>query len=128
MSIPISSPYIEVRMDTSGPYALVKTRIDTSGICTPRRHTGHAHNLHARFTRAIYTTCTKFISTLTRVQFTPPNTRTINARKLRVQPTRPTYAYNLHLSLARTCYAYNLRAQLTRTTYILVWRARHTGM
>ena len=43
---------------------------------------------------------------------------------LRVQPTRPTYAYNLRLSLARTRYAYNLRAQLTRTTYALVWRAR----
>ena len=33
--IPVSSPYIEVRMDTSGPYALIKTRTDTSGIYTP---------------------------------------------------------------------------------------------
>ena len=50
--------------------------------------------------------------------------RTINARELRVQSTRPTYASNLRLSLARTRYSYNLRAQLTRTTYVLGWRAR----
>ena len=50
--------------------------------------------------------------------------RTINASKLCVQSTRPTYAYNLRLSLTRTRYVYNLRAQFTRTTYALVWRAR----
>ena len=106
-----------------------------SGICTPTRHTGHTHTLHVTytidqhilstyFTRPIYTTRTIFTSILTRVQFTPPPTRTINASKLRVQSTCPTYAYNLRLSLARTRYAYNLRTQLTRTTYVLVWRAR----
>ena len=73
--IPVSSPYIEVPMDTSGPYALVKARTDTSGIYTPTRHTGHTHTLHvtytidkhslrARFPRAIYTTRTRFTSTL----------------------------------------------------------------
>ena len=73
--ISVSSPYIEVRMDTSGPYALVKARTDTSGIYTPTRHTGHAHTLHvtymidkhslrAQFTRSIYTIRTIFTSTL----------------------------------------------------------------
>ena len=33
--IPVSSPYVEVSMDTSGTYALVKSRTDTSGIYTP---------------------------------------------------------------------------------------------
>ena len=75
MRIPVSSPYIEVRVDTSGPYALVKARTDTSGIFTPTQHTGHIHTLHvtytidkhslrARFPRAIYTTRTIFTSTL----------------------------------------------------------------
>ena len=112
--IPVSSPYIEVRMDTSGPYALVKARKDTSGIYTPTRHTGHTHTLHvtytidkhslrARFPRAIHTTRTRFTNTL--------YARTIYAPHLRVQSTRPNYVYNL-------------RAQLTRTIYVLVWRAR----
>ena len=33
--IPVSSPYIEVRMDTSGTYALIKARTDTSEIYAP---------------------------------------------------------------------------------------------
>ena len=88
LRIPVSSPYIEVRMDTSVPYTLVKARTDNSGICTPTQHTGHTHYLHvtymidqhslrAYFTRAIYTTRTRFTSTL--------YARTIYA---------PTYVYN----------------------------------
>ena len=101
-------------MDTSGPYTLVKSRTDTSGICTPTQHIGHTHTLHvtymidkhslrARFPRAIYTTRTRFTSTL--------YARTIYAPHLRVQSTPPNYVYNLH-------------AQLTRTIYVLVWCAR----
>ena len=112
--IPVSSPYIAVRMDTSGPYALVKARTDTSGIYTPARHTGHTHTLHvtytidkhslrARFPRAIYTARTSFTITL--------YARTIHAPYIRVQSMLPNYVYNL-------------RAQLTRTIYVLVWRAR----
>ena len=102
----------------------------------------HPHN--TQVTRTLYTSHTLLISTVyaptlcaqfsrhvqdlqayfTRVKFTPPPTRTINASELHVPSTRPTYAYNLHLSLARTHYAYNLRAQLMRTIYVLVWRAR----
>ena len=126
MRIPVSSPYIEVRMNTFGPYALIKERTDTSGIYTPTRHTGHTHTLNvtytidqhslqAYFTRPIYTTRTRFTKrTLRAYNLRPPPTRTINASKLRVQSMRPTYAYNLRLSLARTCYAYNLRARPTR--------------
>ena len=105
--IPVSSPYIEVRMDTSGPYALVKARTDTSGIFTPTRHTGHTHTLHvtytidkhslrARFPRAIYTTRTRFTSTL--------YARTIYA---------PTYAYNQCQRITCTIDAPNLRVQPT---------------
>ena len=83
------------------------------------------HSLRAYTLRAQFIQLVQYLQAyFTRVQFTPPPTRTINARKLHVQSTRPTYAYNLCLSLARTRYAYNLRAQLTRTTYVLVWRAR----
>ena len=114
MRILVSSPYIEVRMDTSGPYALVKARTDTIGIYTPTQHTGHKHTLHVVFTiykhnlpawfpRAIYTTHTRFTKTL--------YARTIYSPHLRVQSTRPNYVYNL-------------RAQLTRSIYVLVWRAR----
>ena len=105
--IPVSSPYIEVRMDTSGPYTLVKARTDTSGICTPTRHTGHTHNLHftytidqhslrACFTRAIYTTCTKFTSTLYACTIYSPK-----------------YAYNQCQKITCTAYAPNLRIQPT---------------
>ena len=48
--IPVSSTYIEVRMDTSGPYALVKARTYTSGIYTLTQHTGHTHTLHVTYT------------------------------------------------------------------------------
>ena len=82
--------------------------------------TVYAPTLHAQFTQHVQYLQAYF----TRVQFTPPPTRTINASKLRVQSTRPTYVYNLRLSLAHTRYVYNLRAQLTRTTYVLVWLAR----
>ena len=135
MRIPVSSPYIEVCMDTSGTYAFVKAR-----MIFPES----AHTHDTQVTRTLYTSRTRFTSTFyaptlcaqftrhvqdlqayfKRVQFTPPPTRTINASKLCVQSTRPTYAYNLRLSLTRTRYAYNLRAQLTRTIYILVWRSR----
>ena len=135
MRIPVSLPYTEVRIDTSGPYALVKAR-------TIFLESAHPHN--TQVTHTLYTSRTRLISKVyartlraqfkrhvqdlqayfMRVQFTPPPTRTINASELHVQSTRPTYAYNLRLSLACTRYAYNLCAQLTRTTYVLVWRAR----
>ena len=114
--IPVSSPYIEVRMDTSGPYALVKARTDTSGICTPKHNTEVTRTLYmsrTQFTSTVYapglrTQFTRHVQDLQAhfmlVQFTPPPTRTINARKLCVQSTRPTYAYNLRLSL--TCMYY----------------------
>ena len=115
MRIPVSSPYFEVRMDTSGLYALVKAR-------TIFPESAHPHDTQVTLT--LYTSRTQLTSTVygptlraqftrhvqdlqayfTRVQFTPPPTRTINASKLRVQSTRPTYAYNLRLSLAHTRY------------------------
>ena len=102
----VSSPYIEVRMDTSGPYALVKERMDTSRICTPTRHTGYTHTLHvmytidkhslrARFLRAIYMTRKIFTSTL--------YARTIYA---------PTYAYNQCQRITCTIYVPNLCVKL----------------
>ena len=133
--IPVSSPHIEVHMYTSGPYALVKSRTIFPESVHPHdkqvtrtlymsrtqlTSTVYARTLRAQFTRHIQELHAYFM----RVQFKPPPMRTINARKLRVQYTRPTYVYNLRLSLARTRYVYNLRAQLMRTTYVLVWRAR----
>ena len=110
--IPVSLPYLEVRMDTSRTYALVKARTDTSGIYTPTRHTGHTHTLHgtytvdkhslrARFTRTIYMIRTQFTSTL--------YARTIYAPDLRVQSTCPNYVYNLRAHLMCTIYAPDLR-------------------
>ena len=109
----VSSLYIELRMDTSGPYALIKERINTSGIYTPTQHTGRTHTLHvtytidkhilrAQFTCAIYTIRKRFNSTLYECTI---------------------YAPNLHVQSMRPNYVYNLRAQLTRTIYVLVWRA-----
>ena len=89
--IPVSSPYIEVYMDTSGPYALVKAR-----TIFPK----HAHPHNTQVTGRLYTSPTRLFSTVyartlcaqftqhvqdlqayfTRVQFTPPPTHTINAR------------------------------------------------
>ena len=132
--IPVSSPYIEVCMDTSGPYALVNA-------CTIFPESAHPHD--TQVTRTLYTSRTRLTSTVyarslraqftrhiqdlqayfTHVQFTPPHKRTINVSKVRVQSMRPTYAYNLHLSLGRTRYVYNLRDQITCRTYVLVWRA-----
>ena len=125
LRIPVSSPYIEVCMDTSGPYALVKSRTDNSGICTPTQHTGHTQNLHvtytidnhslrARFPHATCTTRTRFISTL--------YARTIYA---------PTYAYNQCQRITCTIYAPNLRVQPmslfgVHVLYVLVWRAHDT--
>ena len=105
--IPVSSPYIEVHMDTSGPYALVKASTDTSRIYTPIRHTGHTHTLHvtymidkhslrALFPGAIYMTPTRFTSTL--------YARTIYS---------PTYAYNIRAQIPSTIYAPNLCVQYT---------------
>ena len=88
--IPLFSPYIEVRMYTSGPCALVKAR-----TIFPE----YAHSHDTQVTRTLYTSLTRLISTVyartlraqftrhvqdlqayfTRVQFTPPPTRTINA-------------------------------------------------
>ena len=109
MMIPVSSPYVEVRMDTSVTYALVKARTDTSGIYATTRHTCHTHTLHvtytidkhslrALFTRTIYTIRTQFTSTL--------YARTSYAPDLRVQSTHPTYVIRhvIRLSLARTYY------------------------
>ena len=146
MRIPVSSPYFEVRMDTSGSYALVKARTIfpesahpqdtqvTRTLYTSRTQftsTVYAPTLRAQFTRKVQDLQTYF----THVQFTPPPTRTINARELRVQSTRPTYAYNLRLSLARTgynrcqrimctTYAYNLRLSLA-CTYYKMWFGAH---
>ena len=111
--IPVSSPYIEVRMDTSGTYALVKARIIFPESAHPH-DTQVTHTLYTsrtRLTSKVYTRIlraqfTRHVQDLqayfTRVQFTPPHMRTINASKLRVQSKRPTYAYNLRLSLTRT--------------------------
>ena len=62
--------------------------------------TVYAPILRAQFTRHVQDLQAYFM----RIQFTPLPTRTINARELRVQYTRPTYVYNLRLSLARTRY------------------------
>ena len=124
--IPVSSPYIEVHMDTSRPYALVKAR-------TIFPESAHPHD--TQVTRTLYTSRTRLTSTIyactlraqftlhvqdlqayfTRIQSTPPPTRTINASELRVQSMRPTYAYNLRLSLART--RYNRCQRITCTPY-----------
>ena len=103
--IPVSSTYMEVRMNTSGPYALVKARKDNSGICTPTGHKGltytlhvtytiDKHSLHTRFPCAIYTTRT--IST-SRIY-----ARTIYA---------PTYVYNQCQRITCTIYVPNLCVQ-----------------
>ena len=99
-------------MDTSGTYALIKARTDTSGIYAPTRHTGHTHTLHvtytidnhilrAQFTRPNYTICTRFTSTL--------YARTIYAPNLRVQYMCLNYVYNLRAHITRTIYAPDLR-------------------
>ena len=116
MRITVSSPYAEVCMDTSGTYALIKARTDTSKIYAPSQHTGHTHTLHvtytidkhilrARSTRKIYTIRTQFTSTLYACTIYMPN--------LWIKSTRPTYAYNLHARLTRYV-----------TSYVLVWRVR----
>ena len=146
--IPVSSPYFEVRMDTSGLYALVKVR-------TIFPESAHPHNIQV--TRTLYTSRTGLTSTVyapnlraqftrhvqylqayfTHVQFMPPPTRTINASKLHVQSTRPTYAYNLRLSLARTyltlhwsTYGYFRTVRNCKSTYdisVICTLTRHTG-
>ena len=100
-------------MDTSGPYALVKARTiflepahphDTQ--VTHTLYTSHTRLTSTFYTPTLRTQFTRHVQYLqsyfTRVQFMPPPTRTINASELRVQSTRPTYAYNLRLSLVRT--------------------------
>ena len=87
--IPVSSPYIEVRMDTSGLYTLVKACTDTSGIYTPTRHTGHTHTLHLTYT-------------IDKHSLRPRPTHTIYRPELHVKSTRPSYACNLRLILAHT--------------------------
>ena len=122
LRIRVSSHYIEVRMDTSGPYSLVKARTDTSGICASTQHTGHTHTLHstytiekhslrALFTRTIYNTRTRFTSTL--------SAHTIYA---------PTYVYNQCQRSTCKIYAPNLCRQPTsqfgaHILYVLVWSA-----
>ena len=98
--IPVSSPSFEVRMDTSGSYALVKARTIFPDL--------HTHT--TQVTRTLYTSRTRLTSTVyvptlcaqftrhvqdlqayfTRVQFTPPPTRTISASELREQSMRQT--------------------------------------
>ena len=134
--IPVSSPYFEVLIDTSGSYALVKAR-------TILRESAHPHD--TQVTRTLYTSRTRLTSTFyaptlsvqftrhvhdlqayfTRVQFTPLPTRTINVRKIYVQSTRPTYVYNLRLSLART--RYNRCQRITCTTYAPNLRVQYTS-
>ena len=89
-------------------------------------YTIYQHSLCMYFTRPIYTTRTRFTSILyVPTNYAPtyahnkcqritctiyaPNFRVqptsyFGAHTLRVQPTRPTYAYNLHLSLACAYY------------------------
>ena len=134
--IPVSSPYFEVRMDTSGSYALVKAR-------TIFPESAHPHD--TQVTRTLYTSRTRLTSTVyaptlraqftrniqdlqayfTRVKCTPPPTHTINASKLRVQSTRPTYVYNLRLSLALT--RYNQCQRIMCTTYAPNLRIQYTS-
>ena len=136
MRIPVSSPYFEVCMDTSGSYALVKA-------CTIFPESAHPHD--TQVTRTLYTSRTRLTSTVyaptlraqftrhiqdlqayfTRIQFTPSPTRTINASELCVQSTRPTYAYNLRLSLA--CTHYNRCQRITCTTYAPNLRVKSTS-
>ena len=65
MKIPVSSPYFEVRMDTSGTYALVKAR-----MIFPE--SAHPHDTEV--THTIYTSRTRLTSTVyartIRAQFT----------------------------------------------------------
>ena len=99
--IPVSLPYIEVCMDTSILYTLVKSRTiflesahphDTQVTRslyisrTQLTSTVYAHTLRAQFTQYVQDLQAYFF----RVQFTHPSTRTINARKLRVQSTHTT--------------------------------------
>ena len=115
MRIPVSSPYIEVHMDTSGPYALVKARTIFPG-------SAHPHD--TQVTRTLYTPCTRLNSTV--------YARTLRAQFPRhVQDYKHTLrAYNLRPHLRAQSmlanYVYNLRAQLTRTTYVFVLRAHVT--
>ena len=101
MRIPVSSPYFEVRMDTSGLYALVKARTIFPESAHPHdtqvtrtlyisrtqlTSTVYARTLRAQFTQHVQDLQAYFF----RVQFTHPSTRTINARKLRVKSTHTT--------------------------------------
>ena len=135
-NLEVSSPYFEVRMDTSRSYALVKAR-------TIFPESAHPHN--TQVTRTLYTSRTRLTSKVyaptlcaqftqhvqdlqayfTRVQFTPPPTRTINASKLSVQSMRPSYTYKLRLSLA--CTRYNRCQQITCTTYAPNLRIQSTS-
>ena len=86
--IPVSSPYFQVRMDTSGSYTLVKARTIFTESAHPhdtqitltlyKSHTRltstvYAPNLRVQFTRHVQDLQAYF----TRVQFTPPPKRTI---------------------------------------------------
>ena len=88
--IPVSSPYFEVRMDTSGPYELVKAR-------TIFPESAHPHD--TQVTRTLYTSHTRLNST-------------VYAPTLRAYNLHP----HLHAQSMPVNYVYNLRAQLTRTT------------
>ena len=107
--IPVSLPYVEVRMDTSGTYALVKARTDTSRIYTPTRHTGHTHTLHVTY---------RIDKDSLRAQFTR-YVHNLQAHFMRAQFTCPIYAYNLRARVTCTIYAPILRVQSMRLTYAM---------
>ena len=116
VKIPVSSPYIEVRMDTSGLYTLVKTR-------TIFPESAHPHN--TQVTRTLYTSLTQLTSTVyARTIYAPNLHDTFKTYKhnLRAYNLRP----HLHAQSMPANYVYNLRTQLTCTTYVLVWRSHIT--
>ena len=107
MRIPVSSPYFEVRMDTSASYALVKVR-------TIFPESAHPHN--TQVTRTLYTSLTRLTSIVyaptLRAQFTR------HVQYLQVYFTKrtiyaPTYAHNQCQQITCTIYAPNLRVQTT---------------
>ena len=113
--IPVSSPYIEVRMNTSGPYALVKVRLIFLESAHPR---------DTQVTRTLYTSRTQLTSKVYVRTLCAQFTRHVQDLQAYFTP----YKLRPHIRAQSMPdnYVYNLRAQLTRTTYVLVWRAQVT--
>ena len=93
--IPVSLTYVEVCMDISVAYALVKARTDTYRMYTPTQYTGHTHTLHVTYTIDKHSFCSRFTCTIyiIRTRFTSTlYARTIYAPNIHVKHMLPNYA------------------------------------